>query len=580
MVWILVLVLLAVISPSNSQNGYNVALHAQLHPDSGKVVGSVLTTDGLKAALGRRFDVHRVEVFYPSRYAGYLEHEWDFVLVEGWFPSIDTFLLLTRNHHPSAKIVFLCLDPIYPGVDIVQQFDVDGVLTNSNTLVAEFAGHFPADFMLLAADPEEMRPLPDVARSWGAVYVGAGGQMLQYKPDLHALLAAAVPYGLRLHGAAWEGVAVLGALSRGPLPRPELAQAYASAQAVLASTIAAQSQHSMVNNRIFEALSCGALVVARHSKELEQLGCAAILFVNESHPLGAILGNLSDSSDSSDSASDSASDLRLQAREFVLRRHTWAHRAVEVLDFSLSLGMKEDDICGPARCERAHCPTLLWLVSAHLRLHQDYLFVAGGMRQLCAAYRVTTADAAFVGRITSQSDHSDHSDQSNQSNHSDQSHQSHLLDPFDVLLAFITPFDALDRAIRARPTATLHRGGGPYLQKRACYIIGFGGFALTGVGEGSIGEGMSGIGEGIGTGEGGLDFDHFDLVWFRSRYELDLLGAVVRLQESRLQHAFGVGSNIVGSNIVGGVGSNIVGSNIVGLLPRVVVVCFWAFREH
>jgi hypothetical protein len=35
--------------------------------------------------------------------------------------------------------------------------------------------------MMLAADPEEMRPL-EVERRWGAVYVGAGGHMLQVKP--------------------------------------------------------------------------------------------------------------------------------------------------------------------------------------------------------------------------------------------------------------------------------------------------------------------------------------------------------------------------------------------------------------
>jgi spore maturation protein CgeB len=42
--------------------------------------------------------------------------------------------------------------------------------------------------------------------------------------------------------------------------------------AVLASTIAAQSVHSMVNNRIFEALSCGAIVISVYSVELSQLG--------------------------------------------------------------------------------------------------------------------------------------------------------------------------------------------------------------------------------------------------------------------------------------------------------------------
>jgi hypothetical protein len=53
----------------------------------------------------------------------------------------------------------------------------------------------------------------------------------QYKPELHSLLTSALPYGLRLHGTAWEGVAELGQWALGPLPRYELASAYASATA-------------------------------------------------------------------------------------------------------------------------------------------------------------------------------------------------------------------------------------------------------------------------------------------------------------------------------------------------------------
>ena len=55
----------------------------------------------------------------------------------------------------------------------------------------------------------------------------------------------------------------------GPLPRKELAAAYASADVVLASTIESQREMGMINNRIFEALSCGAVVISEPSPEIK-----------------------------------------------------------------------------------------------------------------------------------------------------------------------------------------------------------------------------------------------------------------------------------------------------------------------
>ena len=49
-----------------------------------------------------------------------------------------------------------------------------------------------------------MRPDPSVNRTYGAVYVGAGSNMLRVKPMLREMLYRSVPYGLRLHGAHWS----------------------------------------------------------------------------------------------------------------------------------------------------------------------------------------------------------------------------------------------------------------------------------------------------------------------------------------------------------------------------------------
>ena len=116
-------------------DGLRVALHAQAIPSKDKVVGSVLTTDGIRAALQRRSDVALVKIFYPFQYRGFMQEAWDLILIEGWFPMIHEFIHIARTSSPEALVIFYCLDPIYPGLTQIQGFDVDGYLTNSAELV-------------------------------------------------------------------------------------------------------------------------------------------------------------------------------------------------------------------------------------------------------------------------------------------------------------------------------------------------------------------------------------------------------------------------------------------------------------
>lgn len=54
-----------------------------------------------------------VETFYPFEYAGFHLTSWDVIIIEGWFPSITTFLHEARRVHRHKNIVILywCLDP-------------------------------------------------------------------------------------------------------------------------------------------------------------------------------------------------------------------------------------------------------------------------------------------------------------------------------------------------------------------------------------------------------------------------------------------------------------------------------------
>jgi len=593
----------------------NIALHAQVKPSNDKIVGSVITTDGISSALQKRYnDINIVKVFYPSYYESYLNHIWDLVLIEGWFPSMSTFLLLTRNHFPMIKIIFICLDPSYPRLDLIRSFDVDGIITNSFRLQNEFnnnniyhdnniynninnngnsnchRNHYhhhnnindskynhhhhstqlkASDYLLLAANPIEFHPYVNVSRRWGAVYVGAGGYMLSHKPELLQLLLDAVPFGLRLHGTQWNTVPILSNISKGPLPRYELAEAYSSAHVVLASTIQAQDDYGMINNRIFEALSCGAIVITKYSQALADLNCDAILFVNSSlslaYHLEAVIRN----------ENNYATNLRLLARNFILNKHTWSHRVIQIIDFYYVLRSNDDHnqdynhlyldhddhdhdhnqrVSRRTPCIRVNCPKLLWIVSSKLLNHPDYIFAVrdnseeflssmytihfiteedfhSSMEKYCNLQSPTTVAvaAAVHGKINNHS--STYMKISNGT-------CNQFLSTYDVIFVVTTLFDDLDMLISVLPTTRISTT--QLLQKRICYVVGYDPILINKVMKNS--KPNTAATTTTTTTKEKYENNHYDVILYRSPFELSLYrDAGVIFKSDRLQHAFGLG---------------------------------------
>jgi hypothetical protein len=605
----------------------NVALHAQVFPSKDKIVGSVITTSGLKSVFQKRFDINEVEVFYPANYIGFLNRTWDLVLIEGWFPSIDLFIRLTRNNFPFAKIVFICLDPTYPGLDTVHSFDVDGILTNSMQLVSYFEGTFSVEYMQLAADPHLFQPIPQETRDWGAVYVGAGGPMLQYKPALYEVLIASVPFGLRLHGKGWEVVPRLSSVTLGILPQDDLSNAYNSAHIVLASTIESQSTYNMVNNRIFEALSCGNVIVSTYSKALEDLNCSAIMFANDAQSVTAILDSVLYWNP------EKAERLRVNARQFILNGHTWAHRVVQIMSFyeriscagsaahgcpaprQPSLEWKlatlsnlqdgETNVCdddptkpcgtsstgfqaqegdcgvgvigiggrvcqGTNQCTRSNCPSLLWLIGSDIaNLHIDYLQVIrpAVAKHLCQTHRIT------VQLVQSETDLVEHSAPRDGKVVVFSLDQVNYIRTFDVVLGFIEPFSLLDMAMRSLPQTVLSNG---MVQRRVAYIVQY----KPQLVERRISQLCSDRDMGTETPcivprEWLINFEHYDSVWFRSHLDLrsfQQLGVVI--DPKRLQHIFGLGefSSLAEDG-------NRVWNTSVHRGPKIVWVCYFNFAH-
>ncbi|KAG5178868.1 hypothetical protein JKP88DRAFT_280775 [Tribonema minus] len=189
------------------QHKLNVALHAQVDPGSGFIVGSVLTTEGMKQAL-----LDSGKVFYPFAYTGLHDRVWDIAIIEGYTLMINAFIHeVRRASHGRTKVFFYCLDPALPGLTATAALDVDGFLTNSLPVLQVLQRSAPTAYLPLAVDAAAFAfqplppPLPPAAR---VVFVGAGGA-LGIKKDLEWMLLEAAPFGLDIYGSGWGAHAAL-----------------------------------------------------------------------------------------------------------------------------------------------------------------------------------------------------------------------------------------------------------------------------------------------------------------------------------------------------------------------------------
>lgn len=503
----------------------NIALHAQVYPDNttNKIVGSVITTDGIQKAFLRRHFVSDVKIFYPGHYHGYVNSSvaWDLLLIEGWFPSIHDLIHISRVTFPSIVVIYYCLDPTYPGMDVVTALDVDGVLTNSHRLQVELQRTgIPTEFVMLAADPEVMRPDHFVARQYGAVYVGAGAGMLTMKPTLKQMLIDALPYGLLLHGTGWNDVDRLKDVWQGPLPRQNLSRAYSSAEAVLASTVQSQDSYGMVNNRIFEALASGSIVVTESSPALKEVFSDDLIkYFSSSQQFRAIMDDIVSKNQTNNQR------RRVAARQFILQQHTWDHRAVQIDSFFTYLQSAHNQFL-PTKSNRMRRPLLAWVTSNYFveSDHFDYtMMVNNHFREFLSTH--------FEIELFSYTQWMQHV---NVTCLRGDKKCMNWLQQFDAILAICRPWDDLDNAMRLLPHPVTLKGA---IQRRSAYIIGVDTSLLARC----LDSFATATNRADDTKDLCMSFDHYDAVFYRDSFDLSLLKQLgVELDGLRIQHAFAV----------------------------------------
>jgi hypothetical protein len=289
-----------------------ILLHAQtLNDPSGLVAGSEITTLGLQRALVRESRVESVERIGPS--SPWPSAPFDLLLIEGYHACLDRLIAHMRRVSPALQVIHWCLSTL--GFAHLRQLGVNGFLTNSSHLIPILSQWAPTRFLHLAVDPTHFYPgaaTPHYAQQ--IAYLGRPhGCGIQ-----EALLAEAGAFDLGLWGAGWENHPIFSEIQRGPLPIGDSPSLYRSAQAILCTTEPRQRTLGMLNNRLFEAVASGIPVLSEWFEEAETTFKGQIHCIHKPGELAHLLRK---------------GPLKPPDPEWILQRHTYAHRTPEILNF-------------------------------------------------------------------------------------------------------------------------------------------------------------------------------------------------------------------------------------------------------
>jgi len=151
---------------------------------------------------------------------------------------------------------------------------VDGFMTNGRRAAEILGRNRPTAYVPLAVEDDYGPVEPDERYQADVVFLGSGGRGNKQPATTRHYLDPAKQFDFGLWGSWWGQDYWAPAYEddpaanewhrfwRGPLPMNDIARLYSSAKIVLGYHEDSQREFGMWNNRVFEALACGALMIS------------------------------------------------------------------------------------------------------------------------------------------------------------------------------------------------------------------------------------------------------------------------------------------------------------------------------
>jgi O-antigen biosynthesis protein len=244
----------------------------------------------------------------------------DVLISEG----VPNHLIRPLVRQKARRIVYWWLSQVFYDETQIAEAGFDGIATNSRAAAQRLHQRgVRVRVVDLAASPQLASACPRDEYRTRVTYVGNYPHKRQEQLD--ALLLPAVPFGLDIWGRGWDR-STFRDRYRGVLPLLDIGPLYRSADAVLAITEDRQRNIGMVNNRIFEAIASGAVVISEHHPFLaeHELG-RFVHFSTGPDMVQDVLERLP--------ADPSLRELAAEGQRCVLANHTYRQRAEEFVRF-------------------------------------------------------------------------------------------------------------------------------------------------------------------------------------------------------------------------------------------------------
>lgn len=284
--------------------------------------GSFITTRGLQRAFDRRDDVERT-VRIAAAELDRLPDDLDFVFVEG-FPGRRRWQQLNQLTTPKF---FWWLSTNFGRMtpERLALSSFDHVFGNSRAGIEALEradDQKSASFLPLAFDAEMAeRAQPQDMYRCDVTYLGISGH--KSRAQLRTILQPATEFDFQLWGKGWRFSRFRG-FHKGLLPKDDIPRLYASAGVVLGMTERRQQDQGMINNRVFEALGCGATFVADHFPALEAFFGERVHYARSADDTRSVI----------EAARARPREYRERGRanqQWILEKHTYDLRAREVI---------------------------------------------------------------------------------------------------------------------------------------------------------------------------------------------------------------------------------------------------------